>query len=89
LEFFKFNGDEVFAGHIMSEALVRPYDELFINSNTPRYNISQDLLKLGYPYGYDLLEKKIVNTINEGLVDSAKSVLSYGIQLVLFHNYNK
>jgi hypothetical protein len=43
----------------MSEALVRPYDELFINSNTPRYNISQDLLKLGYPYGYDLLEKKI------------------------------
>jgi chaperonin GroEL (HSP60 family) len=56
----------------MSEALVRPYDELFINSNTPRYNISQDLLKLGYPYGYDLLEKKIVN--NEGLVDSAKSV---------------
>jgi hypothetical protein len=41
LEFFKFNGDEVFAGHIMSEALVRPYDELFINSNTPRYNISQ------------------------------------------------
>jgi chaperonin GroEL (HSP60 family) len=38
------------------------------------HNISQDLLKLGYPYGYDLLEKKIVNTINEGLVDSAKSV---------------
>jgi hypothetical protein len=42
----------------MSEALVRPYDELFINSNTPRYNISQDL-KLGYPYGYDLLKRKL------------------------------
>ncbi len=67
-------GDEVFASHILSEALVRPYDELFINSNTPRYTISQELLKLGYPYGYDLVEKKMVNTITEGLVDSAKSV---------------
>jgi hypothetical protein len=45
LEFFKFIGDEVF-GHIMSEALVRPYDELFINSNTPRYNISR-FIKIG------------------------------------------
>ena len=32
------------------------------------------LLKLGYPYGYNLTEKKVVHTLNEGLIDSAKSV---------------
>jgi chaperonin GroEL len=67
-------GDEVFASQIISEALVRPFKELFINSNTPRYQISQNILKLGYPYGYDLTEKKVVHTLKEGLVDSAKSV---------------
>jgi chaperonin GroEL len=67
-------GDEVFAQQIVLDALVRPFQELFNNTNTPRYNISQELLKLGYPYGYNLVEKKIVNTLKEGLVDSAKSV---------------
>lgn len=67
-------GDEIFAGQIISETLVRPYDELFINANIPRYQISQEILKLGYPYGYDLTEKKMVHTLTEGLVDSAKSV---------------
>jgi chaperonin GroEL len=67
-------GDEFFAGLIVKEALIRPFQELFENANTPQYQISQKLLQLGYPYGYNLTEKKIVNTINEGLVDSAKSV---------------
>lgn len=67
-------GDEFFASQIISEALVRPFDELFINSNTPRYEISQKILKLGYPYAYNLTEKKLVHTLTEGLVDSAKSV---------------
>ena len=67
-------GDEFFAGLILKEALIRPFQELFENANTPQYQISQKLLQLGYPYGYNLTEKKIVNTINEGLVDSAKSV---------------
>jgi chaperonin GroEL len=67
-------GDEIFASQILSEAMVRPYDELFLNFNTPRYHISQKILTLGYPYGYNLTEKKIVHTLNEGLVDSAKSI---------------
>lgn len=67
-------GDEFFASLIVKEALCRPFDELFENTNTPRYQISQKLLKLGYPYGYNVTEKKIVHTINEGLIDSAKSV---------------
>ena len=67
-------GDEIFAQQIVSEALLRPFQELFNNTNTPRYKISQDLLKLGYPYGYNLIDKKIVNTFKENLLDSAKSV---------------
>jgi chaperonin GroEL len=69
-------GDEIFAQQIVSDALVRPFQELFNNTNTPRYQISQDLLKLGYPYGYNLTDRKIVHTLKEGLVDSAKSVRS-------------
>jgi chaperonin GroEL len=67
-------GDEFFSSQIVKESLFRPFEELFENTNTPRYQISQNLLKLGYPYGYNLTEKKIVHTINEGLIDSAKSV---------------
>ena len=67
-------GEEIFSSQILNEALSRPFEELFENTNTPRYQIFQNLLKLGYPYGYNLNEKKIVHTINEGLIDSAKSV---------------
>ena len=67
-------GDEIFAQQIVLEALLRPFEELFNNTNTPRYKISQNLLKLGYPYGYNLIDKKIVNTLDEGLLDSSKSV---------------
>ena len=67
-------GDEIFAQQIVLDALLRPFEELFNNTNTPRYKISQDLLKMGYPYGYNLIDKKIVNTFKEGLVDSSKSV---------------
>ena len=69
-------GDEFFSSQIVKEALFRPFEELFENTNTPRYQISQNLLKLGYPYGYNLTEKRIVHTLNEGLIDSAKSVRS-------------
>lgn len=67
-------GDEFFASQILMDALSRPYKELFANANTDRYKISQKLLKLGYPFGYDLDQQKIVNTLEYGLVDSAKSV---------------
>jgi chaperonin GroEL len=67
-------GEEFFASQILREALDRPFKELFINTNTPRYEISQILLQLGYPFGYDLLEKKVVHTLNDGLVDASKSI---------------
>lgn len=67
-------GDEVFASNILIETLKRPFNELFINANIERYIISQEILKQGYPYGYNLIDQKMVHTLNEGLVDSAKAV---------------
>ena len=67
-------GDEIFATQIVLEALLRPFEELFNNTNTSSYQISQKLEALGYPYAYNLTEQKVVNSLEEGLVDSAKSV---------------
>jgi chaperonin GroEL len=67
-------GEEIFSAQIVSDALIRPFYELFNNTNISRYQISQNLATLGYPYGYDVVSQKIVNTLEEGLVDSAKSV---------------
>lgn len=69
-------GDEIFAAQIVNESLLRPFQELFENTNTSSYRILQDLLKKGYPYGYNLIDKRVVQTINEGLTDSSKSVRS-------------
>ena len=67
-------GDEFFASQIIMEAFDRPFQDLFANTNTNRWQVSQKLLKLGYPYSYDLVNQKIVNSLTEGLVDSAKSI---------------
>ena len=48
--------------------------------NSTSKSLSFELIEkwhsFGYPYGYDLLTKKIVHTLEEGLVDSSKSVRS-------------
>nr|AYO28670.1 chaperonin GroEL [Neotessella volvocina] len=67
-------GEEIFASFIVLEALSRPIKELFNNTNTIFYPISQKLEQLGYPYGFDFMEQKIVHTLNNGLIDSSKSV---------------
>jgi chaperonin GroEL len=67
-------GDEIFATQITIDALSRPFNDLFLNSNTPKYSILEEILKKGYPYGYDLIDQKVVHTFNHGLLDSAKSV---------------
>jgi chaperonin GroEL (HSP60 family) len=58
------------------DALLRPFDELFNNTNTSKNQIFQQISFLGYPYGYNLLDQKIVHTFQTGLVDSTKSVRS-------------
>jgi chaperonin GroEL len=67
-------GDEIFASQIVGEALIRPFQELFANTNTSRFNILEKITELGYPYGYNLIDQKIIQTVEAGLVDSSKSV---------------
>lgn len=69
-------GDEIFAAQIVGDALLRPFDELFANTNTSKYKILQKINELGYPYGYNLIDEQIIQTFEKGLVDSAKSVRS-------------
>ena len=67
-------GEEFFAAQIVSEALIRPFIELLTNTNSKRVFIQEDLIKLGYPFSYDLIEKKLKNTFEVGLLDSAKTI---------------
>jgi len=67
-------GEEIFATQIVLEALLKPFEELLSNNNLSSYQIFEQLSKMGYPYGYDLIKKQIVNTFKAGLVDSSKSV---------------
>ena len=67
-------GEEIFASQIVSLALLRPFKELFVNNNLPSYYIQQELNQKGYPYTYNLREKRLVNSISNGLLDSAKSI---------------
>jgi chaperonin GroEL len=67
-------GDEFFASQIILDALQRPLKELLENTNNSTYLVSENLANLGYPYGYNLTEKKYCNTLESGLLDSAKSV---------------
>jgi chaperonin GroEL len=67
-------GDEFFASQIILEAFKRPLSQLLENTNNSIYKISENLLQMGYPFGYNLIEKKYCNTFENGLLDSAKSI---------------
>ena len=69
-------GDEFFASQIVSTSLVRPFEELMNNTNHSVYLIQEEIKKAGYPNGYDVIDKKFVNTLESGLLDSSKSVRS-------------
>ena len=67
-------GDEFFASQIVGEAFIRPFKELLANTNNSNVYISEEMSNLGYPFGYNLLENKVCNTLTEGILDSTKSV---------------
>jgi len=67
-------GDEFFASQIVGEAFIRPFKELLANTNNSSVYISEEMSNLGYPFGYNLLENKVCNTLTEGILDSTKSV---------------
>lgn len=66
-------GEETFSMIIVAQALTRPFNQLFNNVNSSKHSAFQKFSSLGYPYGYNLLEKKVVHTIADGLVDTTKS----------------
>lgn len=67
-------GEEVFSSQIVLKALQRPLYELLENTNAPRFSVSEKLLFLKYPFSYNVITKEIVNSFEEGIVDSSKSV---------------
>jgi chaperonin GroEL len=73
---FNLIGEELIASFIIMNSLFRPFEELFKNTNNESvfFKISEELKTLNYPYAYNFIERKIVHTLNEGLIDSAKSV---------------
>lgn len=67
-------GEEIFASQIVSSTLLRPFKELFVNNNMPSYYVQQELNEKGYPYAFNLREKRLVDSVSNGLLDSAKTV---------------
>jgi len=67
-------GDEIFSSQITSKALYRPFQELCENTNHFHYSIIKEIQKHGYPYAFDFIDKKSLDTLKYGLVDSSKSV---------------
>lgn len=67
-------GEEIFSAQIISNSLKKPFEELFENANTSPYKILQTISNLGYPFAFDLCDKKIVQCLETGLIDAAKSV---------------
>jgi chaperonin GroEL len=71
-------GDEIFAGNIVFDSLIKPFQEL-IKTNFSNYSLSYSQIlnqvkNLGYPYTFDLINQKIVNALETNLIDSAKSI---------------
>lgn len=75
---FNLIGEEILASSILQKVLFLPFQRLMENSTSKSlsFELIEKLHSFGYPYGYDLLTKKIVHTLEEGLVDSSKSVRS-------------
>jgi len=67
-------GEEIFAAQIVATCLSKPCEELLNDSSLSKYQILEQLKQKGYPFAFNVSEKKIVDTIENGLIDSGKSV---------------
>jgi chaperonin GroEL len=69
-------GEEILASLVIGQSLVTPFQQLCLNTNQENliFLVGEKIGKLGYPYGYNVQEKKIVHTFETGLVDSSKSI---------------
>jgi chaperonin GroEL len=69
-------GDEFYASIILLECLKKPFEELFENNNFSSFFIFEQISKEKYPVRYDLLKKIFLQKLEEGVVDSTKSIRS-------------
>jgi len=69
-------GEEIFAANLLIKSLIRPFEELFNNTNMVSYKVAENLIKKGYPYSYDVLNEEVVHSFESGVVDSSKAVRS-------------
>jgi chaperonin GroEL len=67
-------GEEFFACTLISETLLKPFQELFQNNNLSYFLILEKILKGSYPIRYDLIQFSFLEELEKGIVDSAKSV---------------
>lgn len=67
-------GDQIHATQLVSESLTAIPLELFKNANIKTYGMWDSIISLGFPFSYNVIEKQIVNSFNNGLLDSAKQV---------------
>lgn len=67
-------GDEIYSIQIVLDMLMQPFVELLLNIN--KSYVFQEIVDKNFPYAYDIVEKRIVHSFKNGLVDSSKSVRS-------------
>ena len=69
-------GEEIYSSQLVGKTLFKPFQALCENTDLIYPYIYTEIEKKGYPFGYNLIEKKMVNTLENGIIDSAKSVRS-------------
>ena len=67
-------GEEIFAAQIVATCLSKPSEELLQDSFLAKYQVLEEMKERGYPYAFNVSEKQLINAIDNGLIDSAKSV---------------
>jgi chaperonin GroEL len=73
---FNLIGEEIYACNILSQSLLKPFQELSSNNNIAYWFFFEEISRQNYTLSYDLLEKKLIHQTEQKILDSAKSVRS-------------
>lgn len=69
-------GEEIYSSQLVGKTLFKPFKALCENTDLVYASIYNSIEEKGYPFGYNLSEKKIVNTLENGIIDSSKAIRS-------------
>jgi chaperonin GroEL len=69
-------GDQIYAITLVAESLMIIPLELLKNANIKTYSILNSIESIGFPFSYNIMEKRMVHAFQNGLIDSAKQVRS-------------